>query len=238
MSNNHDGYGGYGWKLHQSQEEEEGETSAKVCVRCSRYGNGNGDEDRDWDCPECARFNASRRERVQMMSDTNIRAYDTEQRQFYSANGGETVLQDVYQYTQTEAVDLPMDAEVELITPAYINQFFRASSVIPLHNVNKIITEQPIEIFEDTYYTGDGRDGRGGRDDDLEDLEDQEDIVEAEIEGSKVKRLKKVKKSGSDMPAEPPLPNCDEHNEHNEHNEQDRRTERWIPMVALEAPLK
>lgn len=170
-----------------------------------------------------------------MIPDTNIRAYNTEQRQFYSANGGETVLEDVYQYTQAEAVDLPMDAEVELITPAYINQFFRASSVIPLHNVNKIITEQPIEIFEDTYYTGDGRDGRGGRDDDLE---DQEDIVEAEIEGSKVKKVKKVKKSGSDMPAEPPLPNCDEHNEHNEHNEQDRRTERWIPMVALEAPLK
>jgi hypothetical protein len=164
-----------------------------------------------------------------MMPDTNIRSYNTEQRQFYSANGGEAVFEDVYHYTQAEAVDLPIDSEVELITPAYINQFFRATSVIPLHNVNKIITEQPIEIFEDTYYTGDGRDGRGGRDDDLG---DQEDIAETEMEDNKVK---KVKKSGIDAPAEPPLPNCEEHNEH---NEQDRRTERWIPMVALEAPLK
>lgn len=45
------------------------------------------------------------------------------------------------------------DEEQEMITPKYINQFFNATSVIPLHNINKMIMNQPIDLVEDHYNT-------------------------------------------------------------------------------------
>lgn len=47
------------------------------------------------------------------------------------------------------AEDIPTETQEELITPGYINQMFNATSLIPLMTVEKMIQNEPIDLFDE-----------------------------------------------------------------------------------------
>lgn len=47
------------------------------------------------------------------------------------------------------AEDIPTRTQEELITPGYINQMFNATSMIPIMTLERIIQNEPIELFEE-----------------------------------------------------------------------------------------